>query len=150
MIKKILLCLILLLFAQPVCFAIDPDSGYGTDIAIEFMANGKSYKPPIVGHLQYTGFSMDIVSIVEGPAGTGVFTQAEVYLIVERTVTSKGVHLIKGKNQYGTIATGAIDFRDQVKPKITLETQAGVVITNISHEGKEWQKKSIPNIVLGR
>jgi len=112
--------------------------------------DNKSYKPPIIGHLEYTGSSIDIVSIFEGIAGIGILTQAQVYLIVEKKNISKGVHHIKGKNQYGTIASGTIDFRDQVKPKITLVTEGGVVITNISNEGKEWQKKNIPNIVLGQ
>ncbi len=145
----VFLCLSII-FAHSICFPIDPDSGYGTNIAVEFMVNGKSYRPPIVGHLRYTGYSIDVVSIFEGGAGTGIYTQAEVYLLVERTVVSKGVHLIKGKNQYGAIASGTIDFRDQAKPRITFETQAGVVITNISSEGKEWQAKHIPNIVLGQ
>ncbi|SPD73705.1 hypothetical protein PITCH_A1920044 [uncultured Desulfobacterium sp.] len=31
-----------------------------------------------------------------------------------------------------------------------LVTEGGVVITNISNEGKEWQKRNIPMIVLGQ
>jgi len=151
MIMRILVCLTLtLILAQSICFAADPDSGYGTNIAVEFMANDKSYKPPIIGHLQYTGHSIDIVSIFEGGPGLGLHTQAEVYLLTERTVSSKGIHLIKGQNQYGTIASGTIDFRDQVKPRITFTTRAGIVITNISSEGREWQKKNIPNIFMGQ
>jgi hypothetical protein len=149
MVMRILLCLTLIL-AHSICFAADADSGYGTSIAVEFMVNDKSYKPPIIGHLRYTGTSIDVVSIFEGGPGLGLFTQAEVYLLMEKTVASKGVHLIKGQNQYGTIASGTIDFRDQAKPRITFETRAGVVITNISSEGKEWQKKNIPNFVLGQ
>ena len=146
---RILLCLALV-FVHSVSFAADPDSGYGTNIAVEFTANEKSYRPPIVGHLQYTGYSIDIVSFFEGGPGLGIFTQAEVYLLSEKTVVSKGVHLIKGQNQYGTIASGTIDFRDQAKPRITFITRAGVAITNISAEGREWQKKNIPTVVLGQ
>jgi hypothetical protein len=149
MIKRTLLCFMLIL-VHSVCLAGDPDSGYGTLIAVEFKADNKSYKPPVIGHLEYTGFSMDIVSIFEGIAGIGILTQAQVYTIVEKKIISRGVHHIKGKNQYGTIASGTIDFRDQVKPKITLVTESGIVITNISNEGKEWQKKNVPNIVLGQ
>jgi hypothetical protein len=100
--------------------------------------------------LEYSGSSIDIVSIFEGIAGIGILTQAQVYLVVEKKIISKGVHYIKGKNQYGIIASGTIDFRDQLKPKITLVTEGGVVITNISNEGKKWQKKNIPNIELGQ
>lgn len=150
MIRRILLCFIIISAAHSVCFAGDPDSGYGTNIAIEFKIDNKSYKPPIIGHLEYTGTSLDIVSIFEGIAGIGILTQAQVYLVVEKQIVSKGVHQIIGKNQYGTTASGTIDFRDQVKPKITLVTEGGVVITNISNEGKEWQKKNIPNMILGQ
>ncbi|MBA4391742.1 MAG: hypothetical protein C0399_12515 [Syntrophus sp. (in: bacteria)] len=150
MIRRIVLCFIIIFAAHSVCFAGDPDSGYGTLIAVEFKVDNKSYKPPIIGHLEYTGFSIDIVSIFEGIAGIGILTQAQVYLVVEKKIVSKGVHQIKGKNQYGTTASGTIDFRDQVKPKITLVTEGGVVITNISNEGKEWQRKNIPNMSLGQ
>jgi len=149
MIRRTLLCFILI-FVHSICFAGDPDSGYATLIAVEFKVDNKSYKPPIIGHLEYTGFSIDVVSIFEGIAGIGILTQAQVYLIIEKKIIAKGVHHIKGNNQYGTIASGTIDFRDQVKPKITLVTEGGVVITNISNEGKEWQKKNIPNIILGQ
>jgi hypothetical protein len=149
MIKRILLCFILI-FVYSICVAGDPNSGYGTLIAVEFKVDNKSYKPPLIGHLEYTGSSIDIVAIFEGIAGIGILTQAQVYLIVEKKIITKGVHHIKGKNQYGTIASGTIDFRNQVKPKITLVTEGGVVITNISNEGKEWQKKNIPNIELGQ
>ena len=140
----------ILIFVHSICFAGDPDSGYGTHIAIEFKVNNKSYKPPIIGHLEYTGFSIDIVGISEGIFGVGIQTQATVYIITEKTIVSKEVHHITGKNQYGIIASGTIDFRDQVNPKITLITEGGIVITNISNEGKEWQKENIPNMELGQ
>lgn len=149
MTKRTLLCLIFI-FLYSICFAGDPNSGYGTHIAVEFKVDNKSYKPPIIGHLEYTGSSIDIVSIFRGISGIGIQTQAQVYLIIEKKVISKGVHHIKGKNQYGVITSGTIDFRDQVNPKITLVTEGGVVITNISNEGKEWQKKHIPNMELGQ
>ena len=144
-----LLCF-LLLFGHTICFAGDPDSGYGTLIAIEFKLDNKSYKPPIIGHLEYTGSSIDIVYMFEGIAGIGILTAAQVYLIVEKKIVAKGIHHLKGKNQYGTIASGTIDFRDQLKPKVNLVQEGGVVITNISNEGKGWQKKNIPNIILGQ
>jgi len=71
------------------CFPADPDSGYGTLIAVEFKADNEFYKPPIVGHLEYTGFSADIVSIFEGIAGIGILTQAQVYIIVEKKLSPK-------------------------------------------------------------
>jgi hypothetical protein len=54
------------------------------------------------------------------------------------------MHHIRGKNQYETIASGTIDFRDQVRTTITFVTESDTVITNISKEGKEWQKNIYP------
>jgi hypothetical protein len=139
-----------LISVHSICYAGDPDTGYGTLIAIEFKVDNKSYKPPIIGHLEYTGFSIDIVTIFEGIAGIGILTQAQVYIISEKKISSKGVHHIKGENQYGKTISGTIDFRDQIKPKITLVTEGGVIITNISDEGKKWLKKNIPNMILGQ
>lgn len=150
MINRIVLCLSIIFAVPSICFAGDPDTGYGTHIAIEFKVDNKSYNPPIVGHLEYTGVSLDIVSVFSGIASIGIHTQAQVYNVVEKEIVSKGIHHIKGKNQYGTIASGTIDFRDQIKPKITLVTEGGVVITNISDVGKEWQEKNIPNMFLGQ
>jgi hypothetical protein len=149
MVKRALLFFVLF-FVYSTCFAGDPDTGYGTLIAVEFKVDNESFEPPIIGHLEYTGFSLDIVSIHEGIAGIGILTQAQVYIIVEKRIVSKGVHYIKGKNQFGTIASGTIDFRDKVKPTITLVTEGGVVITNISNKGKDWQRKNIPKINLGQ
>ncbi len=150
MITRILLALIVGFTCCSLSFAGDPDSGYGTNIAVEFMVDNNLYRPPIIGHLEYTGRSFDIVSIFEGIGGIGILTQAQVYAISEKEITAKGVHHVKAKNQYGAFASGTIDFRDQLKPKITLVTVGGVVITNISKEGEEWQKRNIPNIVLGQ
>ena len=147
---RILLCFIIVFGTCSTSFGGDPATGYGTLIAVEFKVDNKSYKPPIVGHLEYTGTSLDIVSIFEGIASIGVLTQAQVYIVLEKEIVAKGVHHLKAKNQYGTIASGTIDFRDQLKPKVTLVTEGGVVITNISTEGKEWQKRNIPKIILGQ
>jgi hypothetical protein len=137
-----------LTFSFSICFAGDPDSGYGTNIDVEFKIDNKSYKPPIIGHLEYTGDSVDIVSFTEGIAGIGIVTNAVVYIVIEKKIVSKGIHHIKGKNQYGVIASGTIDFRDRYKPKINFVTESSVVITNISNDGRAWQKKNIPNFVV--
>jgi hypothetical protein len=147
MIKRIIFFFIIISL-HSLCYAGDPVTGYGTLIAVEFKANNKFNQA--VGKLEYTGESIDIVSFTEGVAGIGIIALPQVYLIIEKTINSNGVHHIKGRNQYGTIASGTIDFRDQVKPKITFVTEGGIVITNISTEGKDWQKKHIPNMVLGQ
>lgn len=150
MYRRFLLCGALLVLLRSECLAGDPDTGYGTQIAVEFKVDNKPYKPPLVGHLEYVGHSLDIVIIYEAVAGIGVLTQAVVYVVVEKAVVSKGVHHLKARSQHGVAASGTIDFRDQLKPKITLVTETGVVITNISDEGREWLKRSVPQILVGQ
>jgi hypothetical protein len=145
--KRILLCLTILLL-HSTCWAGDPVSGYGTLIAVEFRVGNKFNHA--VGKLEYTGESIDIVGFTEGIGGIGIIATPQVYILLEKTIRLKGVHYIKGRNQYGTIITGHIDFRDELKPKITLLTDGGTLITNTSSEGKDWQRKHIPNIVLGQ
>lgn len=131
-----------------ICYAADNDSGYGTLISVEVKVNNKFNG--VVGRLEYNGNTIDIVTFGEGIAGIGVIALPQVYQIIEKTINSKGVHHIKCQNQYGTIASGTIDFRDRLNPKITLVGEGGHVFTNISEEGKKWQKKNIPNIILGQ
>jgi hypothetical protein len=92
MIRRTFLSFTIILAVCSLSYAGDPESGYGTNIAVEFKADNKSYKPPIVGHLEYTGGSIDIVSIFEGIAGIGVLTQAQVFVVVEKDIVAKGRH----------------------------------------------------------
>jgi len=143
----LLICILALTLFSPNCHAGNPETGYGTSIAVEFRANNKFNLS--VGILEYTGFSIDIVGFSGGLAGIGIIALPQVYLITEKTVSMKGFHHFKGKNQYGTEGTGYIDFRDFLKPKVTMLLDNGTLITNISPEGREWSRKHIPNIVLG-
>lgn len=144
--KTILLCLILLL-VPIICYASDADSGYGTLIAIEIRANDKF--SGIIGKLEYTGETIDLVTFQKGLFG-GVIVLPEVCQITEKTINSPGVHHIKCRNQYGTIASGTIDFHDRAFPKITLVRESGQVITNISKEGKKLHNEYIPKVTLGQ
>ncbi len=144
--KRVFL-LIVAFMMNSTAYAGDPDSGYGTLIAFELKFNDKSTGS--IGKLEYTGKTIDMVTFGPGIAGD-IVVLPEVCQITEKKINLKGVHHIKCSNQYGTIASGTIDFRDGVKPKITLIRESGCVITNISAEGKKWQKKNIPNIPLGQ
>ncbi|TAN39490.1 MAG: hypothetical protein EPN25_11515 [Nitrospirae bacterium] len=144
--KKILFCTIILII-HSICYARDPVTGNGTLIAIELKANDKL---TAVGSLEYTGETLEIVSFSKGVAGIGIVPVPQIYNIVDKTIRSQGIHHIKGQNQNGVIASGTIDFRNQIKPKITLITDGGTVITNISMEGLKWKKKYIPDIILGQ
>jgi hypothetical protein len=139
--------LFVVLMMHSLAYAGDPDSGYGTLIAVELRNNDKP--TGYIGKLEYTGKTIDMVTFGPGLAG-GTVVLPEVCQITEKKINSKGVHHIKCSNQYGITASGTIDFRDEVKPKITLIRENGGVITNISSDGQKWQKENIPNIPLGQ
>jgi len=145
--KRVFFCFIILIM-HSICYGGDPDSGYGTLIAVEIRVNNEF--TGIVGKLEYTGRTVDMVTFGPGVAGIGIIALPEVCNVIEKTINSKGVHHIKCENQYGTVASGTIDFHDSLKPKVTLVRESGHVITNISNEGKGWQKRNIPNILLGQ
>jgi len=141
--KKILFFIIFMAIFS-VCYAADDDSGYGTVIAVEVKVNGQFNG--VVGKLEYTGKTIDLVTF---SLHERIIVLPQVYEVLEKTITQKGVHYIKCQNQYGAIASGTIDFRDRAKPQITLVGQGGHVFTNISKEAKEMQIKYIPKIDLG-
>ena len=116
-------------------------------IAVELRLNDKS--TGYIGKLEYTGKTIDMVTFGTGIAG-GIVVLPEVCIITEKKLQQKAVHHIKCANQHGTTASGTIDFRDEVKPKITLIRENGGLITNISAEGKKWHRKNIPSIPLGQ
>lgn len=144
--KRILFCIIILII-HSTCYARDPVTGYGTLIAIEFKQNDMV---TAVGKLEYTGETFEIVGFSQGIAGLGIVATPQIYKLIDKTIRSQGIHHVKGQNQNGVIASGTIDFRDQVKPKITFITDGGTIITNISTEGRKLRKKYIPNIMLGQ
>lgn len=145
--KRILFCVVIFLLVNSICFARDPVTGYGTLIAIEFKTNDLI---TAVGKLEYTGETLEIVGFSEGIAGMGIISTPQIYKIIEKTIRAQGIHHIKGQNQNGVIASGTIDFRDQIKPKINIVTDGGTIITNISSEGLRWKKRYISNIILGQ
>jgi hypothetical protein len=144
--RRMLLCLIILIIYS-VSYARDPVTGYGTLIAVEFKQNDMV---TAVGKLEYTGETLEIVGFSQGIAGIGIVATPLIYKLIDKTIRSRGIHHVKGQNQNGVIASGTIDFRDQVEPKIIFITDAGTIITNISIEGIKWKNKYIPNIILGQ
>lgn len=149
--KRLIFLLTLLLpfvsLRASLCIAGDPETGYGTIIPVEWRS-GNEFKR-IIGKLEYTGSSIDIVSFGGGLGGMPIVILPQVYIIKEKTVRAKGVHYFLGVNQYGTTANGHVDFRDEVHPKVTFLIENGTLITNLSKEGREWYEKNIPNIDIG-
>ena len=144
--KKIIIISLFLAIAFP-CHSRDPETGYGTLIAVEFRTNDKFNHA--VGKLEYTGQSIDIVGFSKGIISDEIIPTVQVYIISEKKIVQQGVHHIKGSNQYGVVASGTINFKDEAKPLITLITDGGTVITNLSAEGINWKERHIPNLAIG-
>ncbi len=139
--------LLIILLLSVICQAAKPYTEYGTKVAIE-IKNPLFPKTRIVGYLEYTRLSIDIVTFVEIWMTFSAYSQ--VYSIDYNNVIAKGVHHVHGKNQNGVTISGTIDFADSMHPKVYLVTNSGVTIKNISDKNREWCKKRLPNIDLGQ
>ena len=69
---------------------------------------------------------------------------------MEKERKSNDVYDIKCRNQLGVVSTGTIDLRNRLKPKISLTTEKGITLTNISDSGKKMKKEFLPSVDLGR
>ena len=148
-ISIIILLSLTFIFVHASAFAGNLEPGDKIFILVEYTKDDRSFTPPVIGQLEYSGVSIDIVRIFEGPLTGSVYVQAQVYILTEKKVQEEGVLYISGKDQHGTIVAGTIDYRDESNPKINLFMEEGYAITNISELGKKWQIKHIPNITLG-
>lgn len=143
--KATVTCFILILFSASLCFAADPVTGKGLTVSVEFKAG---YTITGVGKLEYTGDSLEIVEFIAGASGR-VLVNPYIYVLIDKAVVEKGVHRIKGANQNGIIASGTLDFRDFMNPKINLLTESGLTIVNLSPKGQKLKEQIIPNVKLG-
>ncbi len=141
--RMVAICLLALALSSP-SYAADNDSGYGTVIAIEVRAHGQFNG--VVGRLEYTGRTIDIVTF---KLSERVIVLPQVCELLEKTTTNRGIHSLKCRNQYGATLQGTIDFRDRAKPTVTLVGEGGHVYTNISKEAREMAQTYIRNIELG-
>ena len=65
-----------------------------------------------IGKLEYSSKTIDMVTFGPGIGGS-IVVLPEVCQITEKKINLKGVHHIKCNNQYGTAASGTVDFRDE-------------------------------------
>jgi hypothetical protein len=129
-------------------FRLNTDTNYSIKIAVTVNENDN-----IVGKLEYSEDWLQLVTFTR----MGDIIHAEPYLfeIIERTIVSEYIHKVRlrslnDKYSAGEV-TGAIDFRDEVHPKVRLVTTGLVTyIGNISEKGKKMHKKYIPNVWLGQ
>ena len=115
-------------------------------IAFEFQEHGKF--TGVIGKAYLTDNAVEIVTFAEQSGEVVPF--AFIYTILEKESKTEGVYNIKCRNQLGVVSTGTIDLRDRLKPKITLTTDKGIILTNISDSGRRMKKEFLPRVDLGR
>jgi hypothetical protein len=115
-------------------------------IAVEFQEQGKF--TGVIGKAYLTDSAVEIVTFAEQSGEVVPF--AFIYTILETESKTEGVYNIKCRNQLGVVSTGTIDLRDRLKPKITLTTDKGITLTNISDSGRRMKKEFLSRVDLGK
>ena len=135
MMKNILFCLLICVIPSTLLGAPFPQS-----IAFEFQEHGKF--TGIIGKAYITETAVEIVTFAEKSGEVVPF--AFIYTILEKLSQIEALYGIKCRNQLGVISTGTIDIRDPLKPKMTLTSDKGITITNISDGGRKMKRNSCP------
>lgn len=148
--KTMILCIVFLLSAFSLCQSAQGESlakATIAPVAIETRANNKFNG--FIGTLNFDALqTMTVVTFGRGAFGQVVCLPA-VYKILEEEMKPFNIYHIKAENQYGIILSGIVDVSDKLNPKITLVLEGGILITNISAEGRHMKKEYIPKIFLG-
>jgi hypothetical protein len=139
--KKILLCLFICQMSSTGFAASLPQS-----IAFEFQEHGKF--TGIIGKAYVTETAVEVVTFAQQSGEVVPF--AFIYTILEKRSQVEGTYNIKCRNQLGVVSTGTIDVRDPLNPKVTLTSDKGITLTNISDNGRKMKKEFLPRVDLGR
>jgi hypothetical protein len=139
--RKILICLFVCAMSST-GFA----SGLSGSIAIELQEQGKF--TGVIGKAHITEQSVEVVTFASQNGAVVPF--AFIYGILEKERKSNDFYNIRCRNQLGVMSTGTIDLRDKLKPKITLTTDKGISLTNISESGRKMKTEFLPRVDLGR
>ena len=121
-------------------------AGLSGSIAIELQEQGKF--TGIIGKAYITETAVEIVTFAVKSGEVVPF--AFIYTILEKRSQIEGLYSIKCRNQLGVVSTGIIDIRDPQKPKMTLTSDKGITITNISDGGRKMKKEFLPKVDLGK
>ncbi len=141
MMKKILFCLFICAIPSTLFAASFPQS-----IAFEFQKHGKF--TGIIGKAYVTETAVEVVTFAQQSGEVVPF--AFIYTIMEKRSQIEGIYNIKCRNQLDVVSTGTIDVRDLLKPKMTLTSDKGITITNISDGGRKMKKEFLPKVDLGK
>jgi hypothetical protein len=139
--KKILFCLFICVIPSTLFGASFPQS-----IAFEFQEHGKF--TGIIGKAYVTETAIEVVTFAKNNGEVVPF--AFIYTILEKRSQNGGLYNIKCRNQLGVVSTGTIDIRDPLKPIMTLTSEKGITITNISDGGRKMKKEFLPKVDLGK
>ena len=139
--KRILLCLFICVMSPTGFAASLPQS-----IAFEFQEHGKF--TGVIGKAYVTETAVEVVTFAERSGEVVPF--AFIYTILEKRSQVEGLYNIKCRNQMGVVSTGTINVRDILNPKITLISDTGITLTNISESGRKMKNKYLPKVDLGR
>jgi len=139
--KKILICLFICAMSSTGLTV-----SLSGSIAIEFQEHGKF--TGIIGKAYITDEAVEVVTFAEQSGRVVPF--AFIYTIIQKGHKIDGVYDIKCRNQLGVVSTGTIDLRDRLNPRITLTTDKGISITNISNGGRKMKNELLPRVDLGR
>lgn len=115
-------------------------------IAFEFQEHGKF--TGIIGKAYVTETAVEVVTFAQQSGEVVPF--AFIYTIFEKRSQTEGIYYIKCRNQLGVVSTGTIDVRDPLNPKVTLTSDKGITLTNISDGGRKMKKEFLPRVDLGR
>lgn len=139
--RKILICLFICAMSST-GFAADLSGS----IAIELQEQGKF--TGVIGKAYITEQSIAVVTFtaLNGEVVPFAFIDG----ILEKESKSDNVYNIKCRNQLGVVSTGTVDLRNRLKPKISLTTDKGITLTNISDDGRRMKNKFLPKVDLGR
>jgi len=141
MMKKILFCLSICAIPSTFFAASFPQS-----IAFEFQEHGKF--TGIIGKAYVTEAAVEVVTFALQSGEVVPF--AFIYTIMEKRSQIEGIYNIKCRNQLDVVSTGTIDVRDPLKPKMTLTSNKGITITNISDGGRKMKREFLPKVDLGK
>ena len=139
--KRILICLFICVM-HSTAFAADISGS----IAFEFQENGKF--TGVIGKAYVSEKAVEVVTFAD-QNGT-VVPFAFIYTILEKETKTDGVYNIKCRNQLGVTSVGTIDLRDRANPKITLKSDKGITLTNISDSGRKMKEEFLPKVDLGK
>jgi hypothetical protein len=120
-------------------------AGLSGSIAIELQEHGKF--TGIIGKAYVTETAVEVVTFAEKSGEVVPF--AFIYTILEKQSQIEGLNNIKCRNQLGVVSKGVIDIRDPLKPKMTLTSDKGITITNISDGGRKMKREFLPKVDLG-